>query len=364
VDLLSNKLKINRDYHVLGMMSGTSMDGLDLALCCFRYDKSAWKYKVLKAQTLSYDAFWLQRLSQAASLSAIKFQQLDHEYGAWLGSQVGAFLKDMPVMVDLIASHGHTIFHEPAKGITCQIGDGAAIAARTKLPVVSDFRSLDVALGGQGAPLVPLADRLLFGEYDACLNLGGFSNVSMERGRKRLAWDCCPVNVVLNSLAQDCGYQYDAEGRLGMSGKPVPDLLEQLEQLNYYTTLAPKSLGVEWVYEHVTPLINACKGKARTVDILATWYHHAASRLASDLNQEACENVLVTGGGAKNTYLLSEIANRFRGELIVPGTELVDFKEALAFALLGLLRFYRLPNCLASVTGAEQDCSSGVVHHI
>ncbi len=362
MELFQNGFNKVKQITAIGLMSGTSLDGLDIALCRF-YKEDLWKFEIIHATTIKYDNVLIKRLQSAGSLSAYRFIELHREYGKWTGEQVNRFLKSQNAKVDIIASHGHTIFHEPEKKINFQIGDGAIIAATTGITTISDFRSLDIVMGGQGAPLIPIVDRDLFGEYDACINIGGFANISLDIGKERKAWDICPVNTVLNKLARSFGMDYDKGGDKGRSGKLIDKLLEELERLDYYKLTPPKSLGTEWLDNKVWPLIDKYANH-KTESIMATFYKHVANRISSDLNSHNVNKALFTGGGVKNSYLISLIKNKFHKELIIPDNTIVDFKEAVGFAYLGVLRILEMPNCLSSVTGAKQDSSSGIVHLI
>ena len=361
MDLLKNRLQNKETINVTGLMSGTSLDGLDIALCRFTYDRR-WFFELIDAVTVSYDEPLKHRLQNAGTLSAYDFINLHREYGEWTALRVLEFLKNEQIKTDLISSHGHTVFHEPQNKLNFQLGDGAILASTTGITTVSDFRSLDITLGGQGAPLIPIVDRDLFGEYEACVNIGGFANVSLDIDGQRRAWDICPANIVLNRLAQEKGFEFDKNGDIGRSGKVIDELLTSLENLKYYKTQPPKSLGTEWLEEFILPLTDS-SGYA-TEDIMATFYEHAALRIADDLNKQKVRNALFTGGGVKNGYLISLIRDRFNGELIIPDENIVDYKEAIGFAYLGLLRALELPNCLSSVTGAKHDSSSGVINII
>ena len=347
---------------VIGLMSGTSLDGLDIVLCSFSKDNLR-NFEIVNSTTIEYSRNIKKRLQSAGSLSAHRFIELHREYGKWTGEQVNRFMKPHSMTVDIIASHGHTVFHDPKKNINFQIGDGAVVAATTSITTISDFRSLDITLGGQGAPLIPIVDRDLFGDYDACINIGGFANISLDIDKKRRAWDICPVNTILNKLASSFGMEYDKDGEKGRSGKIIDELLNELEGLDYYQQLHPKSLGTEWLDNKIWPIVNKYSDY-KTESIMATFYTHVANRISSDLNRNNVKKVLFTGGGVKNSYLISLIRNMFNGKLIIPEEEIIDFKEALGFAYLGVLRAKGIPNCLSSVTGARQDSSSGVIHRM
>jgi anhydro-N-acetylmuramic acid kinase len=346
-------------YHALGIMSGTSLDGLDLALCRFTCSGKHWTHAIDKATTVPYPDRWFRRLGQAHTLNAHSFLVLHKEFGRFMGEQVNAFLSD-PARPDLVASHGHTLFHTPSLGLTFQIGDGATLAATCGITTICDFRSLDVALGGQGAPLVPAGDEMLFGNYDFCLNLGGFANISFRKDNRRIAYDICPVNSLLNPLSRRLGLPFDEDGKAGRSGKIIDALLAILDSNPYYQSPPPKSLGREWLEQNILPHIST---EAYSIpDLLRTVYQHAAGQISSNLTGDPSGNVLVTGGGAYNRFLLELIRQNTRCNLVLPDDRLIQFKEALIFAFLGVLRMRNEINCLASVTGARQDSSSGVVY--
>lgn len=340
-------------------MSGTSLDGIDLALC----DIDERGYKILAAETVPYYDDWRRRLSTLENASAYEYALANVELGHLFGQTINRFLegKERP---EAIASHGHTIFHQPHLGLTTQIGDGDAIAAETGLPVVFNFRTLDVALGGQGAPLVPIGDELLFGEYDACLNLGGIANVSYRTEGKRIAYDICPCNMALNRLAALLGYPYDEGGRNARGGEVHTCLLHELDALEYYALAEPKSLGKEWFVGQFWPLVKAFLGVTpstpRVRNALATVTSHVALQISRILERQHIKTLLVTGGGAWNSYLL-ELVEKYCPEvrITVPDALIVNYKEALIFALLGYLRLKGEVNTLASVTGAKFDSIGG-----
>ena len=341
-------------------MSGTSLDGVDLAYCHFKEQNKKWEYQIVKACTLPYDLNWKNKLSTAVYLSEIDLDKLHSEYGFYLGELIHLFIKKNKLKVDFIASHGHTIFHQPEKKYTLQIGEGGAIVSGTNLIVINDFRTSDVKMGGQGAPLVPIGDRLLFGDFDYCLNLGGFANISFEKDNKRIAFDICPANIVLNHYCHQNNLEFDNKGNNAKKGKVNSELLLELNALHYYHTEAPKSLGKEWVTEVVFPLID--KYRLSFFDILKTFSEHIAWQIADALSTSINQNVLVTGGGAYNNFLIERIKFHSSSKIHIPNRSLIEFKEALIFAFLGVLRFNNKINCLSSVTGAKKDSSSGIIH--
>ncbi len=270
----------------------------------------------------------------------------------------------------MIASHGHTVFHMPEQQLNFQLGDGATIAAVTGINTVNDFRTLDVALNGQGAPLVPIGDYFLFRKYDSCINLGGFANISFENSdKKQIAYDISPVNIVLNELAQTTGVEYDKDGEMGLKGEINKDLLKKLNKLAYYKQAPPKSLGKEWIDEKIMPLIN--KSNISINDKMRTVYEHVAFQIGGCINKNIKEHngtkkssILFTGGGTHNKFLMDLIKVKSKAAVIVPVKEIIDYKEALIFAFLGILRFRRQVNCLSSVTGSKADNSGGIIHRV
>lgn len=351
---------VTSKYRVIGLMSGTSLDGLDLAFCEFERSGNLWWYCIHRAETIAYTASWKERLSSLENASALDFVATDIEYGHLLGRMTQEFIIRQGISPDFIASHGHTIFHQPGKRITSQIGRGSAIAAETHLPVVCDFRSLDVALGGQGAPLVPIGDHILFNDFDYCLNIGGFANISFQVEDNRIAYDIGPANIVLNKLANAAGFDYDRDGEMGQRGDVNAELLAKLNALPYYSMTPPKSLGKEWVLEQMFPVIQ--KANLSTNDLLATVCEHVALQIAYAAPGSYDKKILVTGGGALNKFLISRIRMHAGPEIIIPDLNTINYKEALIFAFLGVLRWRNEVNCLRSVTGAERDSIGGAIY--
>jgi len=347
-----------RPATVLGIMSGSSLDGLDLAICSFRKHKGKWSFDLLNCKTIPYPEEWKNRLIQAPDFSGIDLTNLDKEYGKFIGDQAAIFLKDPGIKIDLISSHGHTVFHQPDAGITFQIGNGAEITAITGITSVSDFRRTDMALGGQGAPLVPIGDELLFSSYDYCLNLGGFANISYKKGGHRIAFDICPVNIILNSMMQLNGQQLDRDGITGRSGQIDIELLEALNNIAFYQKLPPKSLGTEWLKHEFLPIVK--KSNLSLRNKLRTIYEHIAIQI-SRIPIEG-KNILLTGGGTHNLFLVELLHKNCPGKCIIPEKNIINYKEAIIFALLGLLRLRGEINCLSSVTGAAKDSCCGAIY--
>ena len=348
---------IKKEVFAIGLMSGTSLDGVDLVYVKF-LEEEVVSFDILFSETVSYSKEWKGALQNAIHFSSDELLDLDCNYGKYLGALVSRFIDENKIeKIDFIASHGHTILHQPEKGITLQIGAGKEIAKITNQKVVCDFRTQDVVLGGQGAPLVPIGDELLFSEYDYCLNLGGFANVSFKKDEKRIAYDICAVNIVLNKYAEALGFEYDNKGKIASKGTFLMQLEANLRMLDFYKTKPPKSLGLEWVQQEVFPRLEASKRKPE--DLLRTYTDHIAWAIAKVFPKGA--KVLVTGGGAFNDYLISKIKRQKSLNIIIPSNALINYKEALIFAFLGMLKINNQVNCLKSVTGASKDHSSGVI---
>ncbi|MDR1747047.1 MAG: anhydro-N-acetylmuramic acid kinase [Tannerella sp.] len=347
-------------YHVLGTMSGTSLDGLDLALCRFRKTGGRWNYQVIAAATYPYDEVMRTRLAKAMELPAYEYVQLHADLGHLMATTIRTFLAQQTIIPDFIASHGHTVFHQPAIGITSQIGNGAVIASHTGITTVCDFRNNDVALGGQGAPLVPIGDELLFSNYDACLNLGGISNISFRKNDRRIAFDISPCNMALNYLANKWGMDYDQDGKIARSGIIDATLLNELNALGYYQLSGAKSLGKEWFDAKFRPCLDASQQPLNNQ--LRTLTEHIAVQIANATNDNQGETMLVTGGGAHNKFLVERLRDITGKDIIVPDDQTIDFKEAIIFAFLGVLRMRGEVNCLCDVTGASRDNCGGAIY--
>lgn len=354
---------MNQEILAIGMMSGTSCDGTDLALIKFSKIQ-AWEFEIIEAETIAYDEHWKSLLLEAHQMSATDLQALHASFGTYVGVLIHDFIVKNAIaksQISFIASHGHTVFHNPALAYSTQIGSGAHIAKSSGVKTVCDFRMSDVAAGGQGAPLVPIADQMLFGSYQVCLNLGGFANISFEKDKKRLAFDICPVNIVLNELSAQKGLAFDEGGKMARAGKPIESFCNALDDLAFYNTKGPKSLGREFVAAFIHPLIEHYAKNNSIEDLMHAFVLHAGKQIGLAL-QEAGKNCLVTGGGCYNDFLIENIKVHYQGELIIPNNTLINFKEALAFAFLGLLRCSEIPNTLHSVTGASNDTCAGAIY--
>ena len=342
---------------VIGAMSGTSLDGLDIAAVEFDYKNEKWSFNLNVATTISYSEKWIDKLKDAPTLSGEKLTELHSEYGNFTGLKINDFIKETGFKPNLIASHGHTIFHQPEKHFTLQIGNGAEIATVTKTTTIADFRIGDIALGGQGAPLVPVGDKLLFRDFDNCLNLGGFANISFEKDNQRVAFDISPANFPLNFFAEKRGFPFDKNGEIGKEGNLNNELLSELNSLNFYKQNPPKSLGREWMEEIFFPILN--RYKISDSDKMRTLYEHIAIQIAKVSSSDG--KLLVTGGGAFNSFLMERIKYHSTLEVVIPESKIVNYKEALIFAFLGVLRIQNKTNCYSSVTGATKDSSVGIV---
>jgi anhydro-N-acetylmuramic acid kinase len=349
-------------YRCIGLMSGTSLDGLDIAFCIFEKKQDVWSYAIEEARTIPYSKEWIRTLRFCEDADSRYLMQVHMEYGNHCGLMINEWFRETGLQPDFIASHGHTVFHRPEAGYTFQLGHGAAIASATNIDTICDFRAQDVALHGHGAPLVPIGDKLLFGDFDACLNIGGFANISYDSGGIRKAFDICPVNTVLNHLAERLGKEFDENGMLAAAGTLIPELFERLEEIPYYCALPPKSLGREWLGEVFFPVLRAFE-QCDIKDLMHTVSEHFACRIAAAIATSVPgKRILATGGGVCNRHLISRLRSKSDREIIIPADDLVKFKEALIFAFLGVLRLRGENNCLASVTGALRDHCSGVVY--
>ncbi len=345
-------------YHIVGVMSGTSLDGIDLCEIDFEFVQGKWKFEIKKCETVPYSPFWKKELQQAVHFSKEQLERLNFKYTEKLSDDISGFIRKNHIReIDAVCSHGHTVLHQPEKGLTYQIGNLPRISKSLGLKVVCNFRIQDVKLGGQGAPLVPIGDLLLFPEYDYCLNLGGFANCSFQRNGERIAYDISPANIVLNHYAEKLGHDFDNGGAFAEIGILNSDCLQKLNSLSYYSHLPPKSLGLEWVKENIFPLLDSFHISSE--DILRTFTEHIAMQLARQFRNGT--SVLITGGGAYNSFLIDRLKKLGSIDVIIPSPKIIEYKEALIFGLLGVLKLRGETNCLASVTGASKDHSSGKI---
>ena len=349
---------MTNSINIIGLMSGTSVDGLDICYVSFdNHDPS--KYEIIDCETIDYDDNLKTKLKNVIEMDNDQIKQIDKEFGEFIGLNVLKFIKKNTLYkADLISSHGHTVFHEPKFNKTLQIGNGEIINKITKIKTVNNFREQDIQLGGQGAPLVPIGDKLLFDDYKYCLNLGGFTNISVKDSRTIFAYDICPLNTVLNHYANKLGYECDLGGKLSKKGVINIDLFNELNDLDYYKKSYPKSLGLEFVIENIFPITE--KYKIKEVDILATYIEHASFQIKRNIDNGS--KVLLTGGGTFNNNLIKTLNHDSKINFIVPDKTIINYKESLIFALLGYLKINGKVNCLRSVTGASNDHSSGDIY--
>lgn len=353
-----------KTYKIIGLMSGTSLDGLDIVYATLtKHEDTRWSHDILAAQTVPFSERLIGKLLQATDLPGAQLMKLDTELGYFFAEKVIAFLNENNIStneVDAIASHGQTIFHQPQKKYTTQIGNPAIIAVETGIQTIGDFRTKDVLHGGQGAPLVPIGDAYLFGQQaDAFVNIGGFANLSIIKNNSVIAYDICPGNLPLNKLAHAKGLDYDKNGEISRTGEINYFLLDLLNSLEYYEQNGPKSLGTEWLEQHFYPLLKFDKDIENN---LATVVEHIAVNIGKELNNHNVQRAMFTGGGAKNAFLLERLSRYYKGEILSVDNQLIDFKEALIFGLLGALFLEGQHNCLSSVTGASKNVCGGVLH--
>ena len=351
-------------HNIIGLMSGSSLDGIDLVDADFWFD-GKWHFEIVAKDNFDYDKTWKHRLSDAFYYDHNQLKDIDYQYGVMLGQTTKRFIDKFHLHPEIVASHGHTIFHRPQEHYTLQIGDGQALANECGVTVINDFRTEDVLKGGQGAPLVPIGDKLLFSNYPICLNIGGIANVSYDVDDQRIAYDICISNQALNFLSNKKSMPYDKDGLIARSGVIDNQLLTTLNSHPFYSQNYPKSLGREFFEENIKPLL---ENRNDIADMMATFVEHIAVQIAKSIENIETQNfaslqLLITGGGAKNKYLVERIQAHTKHQVVVPSDDIIDYKEALVFAFLGLLRSRNEINVLKSVTGAESDSSSGRIFH-
>ena len=353
-----NLSKVREVYNIIGVMSGTSLDGIDIAHITFTFSKK-WNFDLKKFKTFSYPLSWKKKLKNSINIKPNELNSLDKLYTEFLATKINLFIKKYNIKkLDAVSSHGHTVFHKPEHGITVQIGNLAELSNLINQKVVVNFREQDVKLGGQGAPLVPIGDKLLFPEYKCFLNLGGFANLSLKEEKNFIAYDICAVNTVLNNLSFKLGKDYDFNGNFAKKGNIIVELLNELNKIDFYKKSSPKSLAVEWNKKFIWPLINKYKSYSIN-DLLRTYVEHISFQISKAFKKN--EKVLVTGGGAFNKFLISKIKNKSLAKFIIPKPEIINFKEAIIFGFLGVLKLRNEINCLSSITGAIKDHCSGVI---
>jgi anhydro-N-acetylmuramic acid kinase len=349
------------EYKIIGVMSGTSLDGIDLVYITFNFNKT-WSFQIMNSDTFSYDDYWLGIFKDLVLFSNSELKNIDENYTRYLAIKIQDFINKHNIQsIDAVCSHGHTALHQPENKLTYQIGNLPILASLLQKTIVCDFRVQDVELGGQGAPLVPIGDALLFSEYEFCMNLGGFANVSNLIDNEVIAYDICPVNIVLNYYVKKLGHYYDDRGKIALTGTINNELLERLNNLDFYKMPYPKSLGLEWVKSVVFPIIDSFELEIK--DILRTFVEHIAFQISKEINTKNNSSVLVTGGGAYNVFLMDRIKAHTHNHILTPSKEIIEFKEALIFGFLGVLKLREEINCLQSVTGASCNHSSGNIFH-
>ena len=347
-----------KNFNVIGVMSGTSLDGVDIVYVKFTLNES-WRFKIINSKTYKYADSTVDMLSDISKKNLEEIKEIDVVYSNKLAKIINEFIEEFSInKIDFVSSHGHTAIHDPSNLITYQIGNLSTLSKEINQKVICDFRVQDVKLGGEGAPLVPVGEKYLFHEYDSFINLGGFANISNHKGESLIAYDICPVNIVLNNLSKKIGKDFDNKGSIASSGQLILNLYEELENLKYYQSIPPKSLGIEWVDANIFPLINKYFDYP-IEDLLNTLSNHIANQISNNLN--GFDKVLVTGGGAYNDYLIDIIRSKTDSEIIIPSKNIIEFKEALIFAFLGVLRYLNINNCYSSVTGASKDHCSGKI---
>jgi len=346
-------------FYVIGVMSGTSLDGVDLVYVKFIQDEK-WSFEIINSKTYKYEDSVSKLLTKISEKSLEEIKLIDREYSKKLADIIKRFIFEFSIKnIHFVSSHGHTAIHDPSNSITYQIGNLPIISQEINQNVICDFRAQDIELGGQGAPLVPVGEKYLFHEYDSFINLGGFANISKYESEKLIAYDICPVNIVLNDLSKKIGKDYDNRGAIASSGKLILNLYKELEELEYYQINPPKSLGIEWVNKKIIPLINNYNDY-KIEDLLNTLSNHIANQVSNNLKD--LDKVFITGGGAYNDYLINVINSKTNCEIIIPSNNIIEFKEALIFAFLGVLRYLNINNCYSSVTGASKDHCSGKIY--
>ena len=347
-----------KNFNVIGVMSGTSLDGVDIIYVKFIQNES-WSFKIINSKTYKYEDSIADILNDISKKSLEEIKEIDVVYTKKLAKIINGFIDEFSInKIDFVSSHGHTAIHDPSNLITYQMGNLSTLSTEINQKVICDFRVQDVKLGGEGAPLVPVGEKYLFHEYDSFINLGGFANISNHKGESLIAYDICPVNIVLNNLSKKIGKDFDDKGSIASSGKLIINLYEELEKLEYYQSSPPKSLGIEWIDEYIFPLINKYFDYP-IEDLLNTLSNHIANQISNNLKN--LDKVLVSGGGAYNDYLIHLIRSKTDSEIIIPSKNIIEFKEALIFAFLGVLRFLNINNCYSSVTGASKDHCSGKI---
>ena len=349
-----------KEYCVIGLMSGTSIDGVDLVYVNFKFDK-IWKFKIINSKTYPYSENWKSKLKTISEKDLLEINKIDEDFTNSLSKYVIRFINEFSIKnIDFISSHGHTALHDPENSFTYQIGNLPSISKKLGYKVICDFRVQDINLGGQGAPLVPVGEEYLFSDYNSFLNLGGFANITKTIKNKIIAYDICPTNIVFNSLCNKIELEYDNNGDVAASGKINKALHDELQSLKFYSLPYPKSLSAEWVNEFIEPILSRYH-KVAVNDLLNTFSNHFADQIVKNIGNK--DKLLITGGGAYNNYLISRIRAQSNSKIFIPSSQIIEYKEALIFAFLGVLKDLNKDNCYSSVTGASKNHSSGKVYY-
>jgi len=346
---------------IAGVMSGSSLDGLDIAIVHFS-PNSDWQ--LLWSYDIPYTPEWVSRLKNYHLLSSTEYVSLKFDFSRYIGELVGDALGDYSGNVDYVSFHGHTLLHLPEKGITEQIGNGGVLAAILNIPTITDFRTQDVTKGGVGTPLAPLVELNLFKGHDYYLNLGGIANITkLIDAAKLMAYDVCPCNQVLNYFSNQMGKDYDEGGEIARSGTINKNLIDYLNSIPYFDQNPPKSLDNNWIMNEVIP--NFPAGKIE--DTLHTFCNWVAECIANEVEESKASSLMVSGGGAHNTYFMECLTSRLSSkncELHLPSKEIIDFKEAILMSLMAYKYINGESNVLCSVTGASSDSIGGALYKI
>ena len=349
-----------KQFKIIGLMSGTSLDGLDIVYVNFYQDKN-WKYEIINSKTYMYEKKWISSLENISKEKINYVIKIDRDYTKLMSDYILKFINEFSIKeIDFVSSHGHTALHQPSNSLTYQIGNLPILAKYINQKVVCDFRIQDIELGGQGAPLVPVGEKYLFPEYNTLINLGGFANITRKIKDNLIAYDICPINIVFNHLSKIMELKYDDRGQIASTGNLNEDLYSHLQKLNYYQQDSPKSLGVEWVNDQIHPILKKFNNLP-IKDLMNTVSNHFAVQIAENIKDQ--DKVLVTGGGAYNDYLIDRIKNLTNSKITIPDPKIIEYKEALIFSFLGLLRVLEINNCYSSVTGAKKDHCSGKIYN-
>ena len=348
-------------------MSGSSLDGLDVAFAELEENGGQWNFEIKAAKCFEYDDVWKNKLQNAVHLNAHNYFLLNSDFGKFCAEKINLFIEEnaLQYQVQLIGFHGHTTFHSPKENVTAQLGNAAIIAAHTGINVVSDLRSIDVAFGGEGAPIVPIGEKLLFKNFDYFLNIGGIANVSFNIENNYFAFDVCAANRVLNLLAMQAGKAFDEDGKIAATGNINEKLLKQLNEESYYKQSFPKSLSNNFGTEIIYPVIK--NYSLSTADALRTYCEHIAIQIrkAFENNQQNGEKkLLITGGGALNVFLTGRIKTLLQTlniQTIIPQKEIINFKEALIMGLIATLRWREENTVIKTVTGAKRNSIGGAI---